>query len=205
MSAPAPRHRGLSVLVADEDKEALDGIAMQLTELGHNVIARAISNAEVAAQLRTEHPDVAFVKLHQDEEHALELIDEIVESAECPVLALMEVEDMDFISRAAEKGVYAYVRPASKEALQGAIDIAVRRRGEMARFEEAVEQLEGALDRRAVIERAKGILMERHGIDEQEAFERLRAHARSNNRRVVEVAHSVNEGAPLLPKDGAER
>jgi AmiR/NasT family two-component response regulator len=200
LTPPAPRHRGLRVLVANEDKQALDDVTRILNELGHEVIARAVSNAEVAAQIHREEPDAALVKLHADEEHALELIDEIVEGADCPVLALMESDDLDFVSRAAEKGIYAYVSPLSKEAVQGAIDIAVRRQSEMARFEKAVEQLEGALDRRAIIERAKGILMERHGISEREAFELLRAHARSNNRRVVEVALSVTEGAALLPK-----
>jgi AmiR/NasT family two-component response regulator len=205
MSAHSPRHRGLCLLVADEDKQALDDVARLLQELGHEVLARAVSTQEVAAEISKEEPDVALVKLHNDEDHALELIDQIVEEADCPVLALMEGDDMDFISRAAEKGIYAYVRPVTKDALQGAIDIAVRRRAEMARFEEAVAQLEGALDRRALIERAKGILIERHGISEHEAFQLLRAHARSNNRRVAEVALSVTEGVALLPKEGAER
>jgi response regulator NasT len=64
-----------------------------------------------------------------------------------------------------------------------------------------VEQLEGALDRRAVIERAKGILMERHSLDERAAFEMLRTHARSSNRRLVDIARAVNEGHALLPRE----
>jgi response regulator NasT len=63
---------------------------------------------------------------------------------------------------------------------------------------EQVEQLEGALERRAVIERAKGILMERHNIDDRAAFGLLREHARSNNRSVVDVASAVAEGHALL-------
>jgi AmiR/NasT family two-component response regulator len=205
VSAEEPRHRGLRVLVADEDKQQLDDVARMLEELGHEVVARAVSNAEVAAEVRQEHPDAALVKLHDDEEHALELIDEIVEESDCPVLAVMETEDLDFLSRAADKGIHAYVRPVTREALQGAIEIAVRRRAEMARFQKALEQLEGALDRRSLIERAKGILMERHGINENAAFHLLRAHARSNNRKVAEVALSVTEGLALLPRAEARR
>ena len=63
-----------------------------------------------------------------------------------------------------------------------------------------VEQLEGALQRRGVIERAKGILMERHSVSEREAFELLRDHARASGRRVVDVAQSVLDGHALLPK-----
>jgi AmiR/NasT family two-component response regulator len=69
---------------------------------------------------------------------------------------------------------------------------------------EKVEQLETALERRAVIERAKGILMERHAIDDKAAFQRMRDHARSGNRRVVDVASAVVEGHALLPGRGPQ-
>jgi AmiR/NasT family two-component response regulator len=84
--------------------------------------------------------------------------------------------------------------------VQGAIEVALRRYEEAARLETKVEQLESALERRAVIERAKGILMERHAVDERAAFELLRDHARAQNRRVVEIALTVSEGHGLLPK-----
>ena len=65
-----------------------------------------------------------------------------------------------------------------------------------------MDQLESALERRALIERAKGILMERHGLDDREAFELMRDHARAQNRRVVDVARAVTDGHALLPKRG---
>ena len=79
----------------------------------------------------------------------------------------------------------------------------MRRYREAARLNEKVGQLEGALERRAVIERAKGILMERHGIDDREAFERLRDHARAGNRRVVEVAAGGARRARAAPARSA--
>ena len=85
---------------------------------------------------------------------------------------------------------------------RSAIEVAVRRHAEAEALSEKVSQLETALARRAVIERAKGILMERHGIDERAAFELLREHARSHSRTVVAVAQSVAEGHALLPKAG---
>jgi len=190
----------LRVLVADEDHAALDGVARLLDGLGHQVIARAISPAEVARELKDEEPDVALVKLHDDDQHALELIDEIVEESACPVIALLEVAEPDFIAQAAEKGIFGYVQPVTGDKLQGAIDVAIRRHADVERLNEEVDQLEGALDRRAVIERAKGILMERHSLDDQAAFEMLRSHARSNNRRLIEVARAVTDGHALLPK-----
>jgi AmiR/NasT family two-component response regulator len=86
------------------------------------------------------------------------------------------------------------------ESIQGAIEVAVRRYREASRLNEKVSQLESALDRRAVIERAKGILMERHSVDEREAFELLRDQARSGGRRVIDVAQAVVGGHALLPR-----
>jgi AmiR/NasT family two-component response regulator len=195
------RHAHLRVFVADEDHPALDEVSRLLGKLGHEVIARAISPAEVSPELKNEEPDVALVKLHDDDEHALELIDEIVEESACPVIALLEVAEPDFVARAAEKGIFGYVQPVTPDKLQGAIDVAIRRHADVERLNEEVDQLEGVLDRRAVIERAKGILMERHSLDDQAAFEMLRSHARANNRRLVEVARAVTDGHALLPKD----
>jgi AmiR/NasT family two-component response regulator len=194
-------HAHLRVFVADEDHAALDEVARLLAELDNYVVARAISPAEVATQLKDVKPDVALVKLHDDDEHALELIDEIVQDSACPVIALLEVLQPDFISAAAEKGIYGYVQPVTPDKLQGAIDVAMRRHADVARLNEEVDQLEGALDRRAVIERAKGILMERHALDERAAFEMMRSHARANNRRLIEIARAVSDGHALLPKD----
>jgi AmiR/NasT family two-component response regulator len=195
-----PLQRGLRILIADEDKQALEALGQVLQELGHEVIAKAVGIQEVEREIAEEGPEAAMVKLHEDTDHALELIETIVEEADCPVLALMEVESLDFVGKAADRGIYAYTESLSAEDVQGAIEIAIRRHAELEHFKEAVNQLEGALDRRAIIERAKGIIMERHSLGEAEAFEVMRAHARRNNRKVIEVAHAVTEGHALLPK-----
>ena len=78
----------------------------------------------------------------------------------------------------------------------------MKRHGDRRRLSEQVEQLESELERRGTIERAKGILMERHGIDERGAFELMRQQARSSNRRVIELAHAVADGHRLLPNRG---
>jgi response regulator NasT len=107
---------------------------------------------------------------------------------------------MEFLSRAADRGISAYVESMEPESIQGAIEVAVRRYREASRLHEKVDQLEGALERRGVIERAKGILMERHGVSERDAFEMLRDHSRATSRRVVDVAQAVLDGHSLLPK-----
>jgi len=182
---------GLRVLVADEDKRALDGVAAIVRSLGHEVVARATSPAGVAAAIAEDGPHIAMVKLHSDDEHALDLIEELIDVGGCPVVALLDSEDADFVSRAAARGIIAYAQPVDEESVKSSLEIAVRRFAELSDLGDAVEELEDAISRRATIERAKGILMERHGVSDQEAFEMLRSEARSTNRRVYDVASDL--------------
>jgi response regulator NasT len=183
---------GLRVLVADEDKQALDDVAAVLRSLGHDVVARATSPDGASAAIAEDKADVAMVKLHSDDAHALELIEELTDAGACPVVALLDRENPDFVARAAEHGIIAYAQPVDDESVKSSLEIAVRRFAELSDLGDAVGELEGAIGRRATIERAKGILMERHGISDREAFEMLRAEARSNNRRVYDVASDVS-------------
>jgi len=192
--------RNLRVLIADEDKDALQRLHEVLAQLGHDVTPYAVSVLEAAELIAREDPQVAIVVVHHDDEHALALIGEAVEYASGPVIAQLPDADVDFLSRAAERGISAYVESMDPESIQAAIEVAMRRYREARRLHDKVEQLESALERRGVIERAKGILMERHGVGEREAFELLRDHARSSGRRVVDVAQAVLDGHALLPK-----
>ena len=190
----------LRVLIADEDVDALRGLHEVLAGLGHEVTPYAVSVREAVELIAKEDPQVAIVVVHNDDEHALALIGEAVEFASGPVIAQLPDADVDFLSRAAERGISAYVESLDPESVQGAIEVAIRRYREARQLHEKVDQLEGALERRAVIERAKGILMERHGISERDAFELLRDQARSTGRRVVDVAQAVLDGHALLPR-----
>lgn len=190
---------GLRVLVADEDAEALDRLADLLHRLGHTVCAYAVEVAQVADRVANDDPDVSIVVLHRDDDHALALIEEIGAYASGPVIALTQQDDADFTARAAELGIAAQAKPERPEAVQSAIEVALRRHAEIERLAAKVDELEGALARRAVIERAKGMLMERHGVDDRTAFERLRTHARTERRRVVDVAYDVAEHGLELP------
>lgn len=186
--------QGLRVLAADEDAEALDGLKTLLHELGHEVSAYAVEVAEVSDRVAEEDPDLSIVVLHRDDDHALALIEQIASYASGPVIALTLEEDPEFVARAADRGITAHTNPDSSAAIQSAIELALRRHAEVERLEEKVDQLEGALSRRAVIERAKGILMERHDLDDVAAFDLLRTYARGNRRRVVDVARDVAAG-----------
>jgi AmiR/NasT family two-component response regulator len=191
-------HEHLRVLVANEREERIGLVGGIVGALGHTVIARSTNVADVGALTRAEHPDVALVGLGDSSQHALELIDQIVREAACPVIALLEGRDASFVQEAARRGVFAYLVDGDPESLQSALDITLRRFSEF-------HGLQGAFGRRAVIERAKGIMMERHQLDEQHAFELLRDHARSTHRKLADVCQSVVDGHALLPARSARR
>ena len=200
MTSTTITETNLRVLIADENESALRRLHEVLSGLGHEVTPYAVSVQDAVELIAKEDPQIAIVVVHNDDDHALALIGEAVEFASGPVIAQLPDADVDFLSRAADRGVSAYVESMDPESVQGAIEIAVRRYREARQLHEKVDQLEGALERRGVIERAKGILMERHGVGEREAFELLRDHSRASRRRVVEVAQSVLDGHALLPK-----
>jgi AmiR/NasT family two-component response regulator len=191
--------RQLRVLIADEQREPLERIARMARALGHEVVALEVVPKVVATTIRDESPQLAIVALHDSEEHAIELIREIVDEGVCPVIVQSNGDDPGFAARAAQCGAFAVATPIEADALQAAIEVAIRRFEELEELTEQVENLEGALRRRAIVERAKGVVMERQGVDERAAFELLRNRARSSNRTVVDVAQSVLDGQPLLP------
>jgi AmiR/NasT family two-component response regulator len=184
----------LRVLIANERKDRLALVAPIVAALGHEVIAREIDVGDVGAVTARERPDVALVGLGESSGHALGLIEKIVHESACPVIVLLHAPDPGFVKEASKRGVFAYITDADAKEWQSSIDIVLRRFAEY-------HDLEGAFGRRALTERAKGILMERHSIDEPTAFDMLREHARSTNRKLVDVSSAVVDGHRLLPKE----
>ena len=188
---PEHESRHLRVLIANERRDRLELLAQVVAGLGHEVIAREIYVKEVGAVTARERPDVALVGLGLHSEHALELISEIVHEASCPVIALLSAKDPTYVREAAKRGVFAYIVDSSPEDLQSAIDITLQRFTEY-------QSLQGAFGRRALIEQAKGILMARHAINAERAFELLRDHSRHNGPKLIDVAQAVVDSHLLL-------
>jgi response regulator NasT len=182
----------LRVLVANEREDRIDVVTDVVSALGHVVVAGSTDVSRIGALTSREQPDVALVGLGTSSAHALEMIERIVREAECPVIAVLDGSDPSFVDEAAKRGIFAYVVNGTTDELRSAITITLRRFAEY-------HDLQGAFGRRALIERAKGILMERHQISEHGAFEMLRDHARRNGQKLTAVAQAVLDGHLLLP------
>jgi response regulator NasT len=126
------------------------------------VIAREIEVEDVGPVTARERPEL--VGLGESSEHALHLVERIVREAACPVIVLIHEADPEFVKEASKRGVFADITDAEATDWQSSIDIVLRRFTEY-------HDLESAFGRRAITERAKGILMERHSVDEPTAFE----------------------------------
>ena len=181
----------LRVLVTNELAHRAETISEIARSLGHDVVALELNVDQITERTRNEHPDVALVGLGESTQHALELIEQIVRNAACPVILVLDARDQDFVNEAAKRGVFAYIVDGDTEQLQSALDIVLRRFAEY-------HNLEGAFGRRAIIERAKGILMATHDIDEQQAFELLRDRSQRDGRKLVDIAEAVTHTHRLL-------
>jgi response regulator NasT len=187
----------LRVLIANERRDRLELLAQVVSGLGHEVIAQEIDVEAVGGVTAREHPDVALVGLGLSSQHALELIEQIVHESTCPVIALLTAEEPAYVREAAKRGVFAYIVDTSPDELQSAIDITLQRFTEY-------QNLQGAFGRRAVIEQAKGILMERNGIDADKAFAMLRDHSQHKGQKLADVAAAiVDSHLLLLPQPSA--
>jgi AmiR/NasT family two-component response regulator len=190
VSERALRH--LRILIANERGERLTLVRPIVASLGHEVIVEETGGGSLNGRAK---PDLALVAQGESREEALGMIERLVAQAGCPVIALTNEPDPAYVTEAAKRGAFAYMNGADPGAWQSAIEIVMRR------FDE-YRALQGAFDKRALTERAKGILMERHSIDEAAAFWMLREHARSSNRKLVDIASAVVDGHRLLPARG---
>ena len=182
MKEEAPKN--LQVLVADEREKFLEPVGEAVRALGHEICAVEVEVGRVGRATHEHGPDIAIVALHESSDHAMSLITEIVDEARCPVCLLAPSVEPDFLAEAARRGVFAYLDSTEPLELQGGIDIAIQRYHQFSKLLEA-------FGRRARIEQAKGLLMERHGISDDEAFERIRSQARSERRPIMSVVDEL--------------
>jgi AmiR/NasT family two-component response regulator len=190
----------MRILVATEHPRELEAMARAAEGLGDEVVAREVHVDAVARVAEHETVDVALVGLPSGEsaEHALALIAEIVAGGVCPVVVVTRDTDPEVLAEAAVLGVYAHTTDLDPYSLRSAIDVAAKRFGDHA-------DVKAALEKRTLVERAKGILMERYSIDEQAAFEMLRREARNENLRLIVAAELILQGHRLLPSDPGRR
>ena len=154
--------------------------------------AEAKDGLEAVELARSEQPDLAVLDVKMPRLDGIEAARKILDERPIPIVMVTAYGQDELVSRAVEAGVFGYlVKPSREQDLLPAIRTARARHEELVALREQADSLAEALASRKSIERAKGLLMERHGIGEEEAFERLRRHARDTRRPIMGVVEDV--------------
>ena len=182
----------MRVLVAEDETIIRLDLRDPLERLGLEVCAEARDGEEAVRLARTEKPDVAILDVKMPKLDGIEAARQILDERPIPIVMLTAYGQDEVVSRAVEAGVFGYlVKPFREQDLLPAIRTATARHEELAALREEAESLAEALAARKAIERAKGLLMEKEGLSEQEAFERLRRASQISGRPLRVVAEAL--------------
>jgi two-component system, response regulator PdtaR len=185
-------NRSLRIAVAEDEDLMRKYLAETVTVMGHTVVALARNGRELIVGCKSHAPDLVITDIRMPDMDGLDAAAAIYANEPLPIIVVSGYHDPDLIERAERNHVAAYlVKPIKEENLGPAIAIAMRRFQEFNATRREADNLRQALEDRKVIERAKGILMKRTGLDEPEAFRRLQKLATDNNRKLVDVAQSI--------------
>ncbi len=160
--------------------------------MGHKVVAEA-SDGNTAVELARKHElDLAILDIKMPEMDGLDAAKIVTEEKICPVLLLTAYSQQDLIDRAKEAGVFGYlVKPFREDDLLPAIEIAISRYKEMEALEQEVGTLQDALETRKLVDRAKGILIDRRGMKEHEAFRWIQLQSMNTRKSMREIAEAI--------------
>ena len=182
-------NRGLRVAVADDERDMRDFFQEFLPPLGHTVVGAAATGEELVALCRAERPDLVITDIKMPDMDGIDAARAVCRERPVPVILVSAFHDQALLERAEEDAVLAYlVKPIKVADLVPAIGIALKRFEQFQALRREAADLRQALEDRKVIERAKGVLMKKAGLDEAAAFRRLQKLASDRNLKLVEIA-----------------
>jgi len=182
----------LRILIADDEAVIRLGLRTMLEEQGYTVVGEAGDGTRALDLVRRLRPDLVFLDIKMPGVDGLEAAQALLAQRAVPVIILTAYADREFVDRAKNAGVLAYlVKPVRESDLRPAIEVALARFREIRALGEEIGGLEGALAARKLVERAKGVLMRRRGLDETSAFAHIQREARSTRRTMKDIAEEI--------------
>ncbi|MFM7248254.1 MAG: ANTAR domain-containing response regulator [Actinomycetota bacterium] len=182
----------MRVLIAEDETIIRLDVRALLERAGHEVVAEARDGQEAVALAAEHAPDLIVMDVRMPHMDGIEAAREISRARPVPIVMLTAYAEADLVARASEAGAFGYlVKPFREVDLLPAIDTARARFDELAALRAEAADLAEALASRKAVERAKGILMERDGIDEAEAFRRIRAASQKTGKPMRVVADAL--------------
>src|SRR5881409_805326 len=184
----------MRVLIAEDETIIRLDLRALLERSGLEVCAEARDGVEAVELARSEQPDVAILDVKMPRLDGIDAARRILEERPIPIVMLTAYGQGELVSRAVEAGVFGYlVKPFREQDLLPAIHAARARHDELQAVRAEAESLSDALAARKVIERAKGLLMKKESLTEEEAFARLRRASQASQRPLKVIAEAVVE------------
>jgi two-component system, response regulator PdtaR len=182
----------LRIAVADDERRMRDYYQDTLTVLGHQVTCVAQTGRELVQYCRLARPDLIITDIRMPDMDGIDAIGELGQEDPIPAILVSAYHDDDLFERSKVGHVLAYlVKPIKQADLEAAIAIAMQRFEQFRALGKEAGELRQLLEDRKLIERAKGVLMKRTGLDEEGAFLRLQRLARESSQKMVEVAQMI--------------
>lgn len=180
------------VVIADDESIRLMSLKTQLESLGLQVIGEAANGSQAVDLIMKLKPDMAILDIKMPDMDGLEAAKTIASQYPIPVILLTAYSERTLAERAIEAGVFAYLmKPVSEEDLLPTILLARSRFQEFQDLRKGMSDLKEALETRKLVERAKGILMERRNLSEAEAFRRMQIQSQNENKKLAEIAQAI--------------
>jgi response regulator NasT len=180
------------LIIADDESLVRTDLREALTELGYLVVGEVGDGQSAVNMARELEPDVVVMDIKMPGLDGIDAARILTQEKIAPVVLLSAYSQSDLIERAKEAGVVGYlVKPFRETDLPPAIELAKARFGEFRALEDEVDNLAEALETRKKVERAKGILMDQHGLTESEAFRRIQKMSMNTRRPMKEVAEAI--------------
>ena len=194
-STPVQENR---VLIAEDNPKTRLFLKNQLELLGYQV--EAVSNGQAAVDMVSElKPTLVIMDVKMPEMDGIDAAKNISAKTTIPIILITGLSSDEMATKAIESGVFAYlVKPVTKKQLEPAIKLAMARYDEFKSLKVEVDDLKEAIETRKLVERAKGILMKRCNITEDDAFKLLQTHSQKENRKMKDIAESIISASKLL-------
>ena len=182
----------MRILIAEDETIIRLDLKEMLEHAGFEVCGEARDGEEAVALAQSEQPDLAIMDVKMPKLDGIDAARRILDERPIPIVMLTAYGQDELVQRAAEAGVFGYlVKPFREQDLLPAIRTARARHEELAALREEAESLAEALAARKAIERAKGLLMEKEGLSESDAFARLRKASQISGRPLKVVAEAL--------------
>ena len=188
-----------TVLIAEDHTQTRRSLKQHLELMGYDVVGAATNGKEAVELALALHPALIIMDVKMPEMDGIEAAAEISAKLPVPIILVTGMSSDEIAEKAVEAGVFAYlVKPITKKHLEPAIKLALARYGQFQSLQSEVSDLKDAIETRKVIEKAKGIVMKRCNISEDDAFKLLQSHSQKENKKMYDVAESIISASKLM-------